>query len=225
MTLRQLASIARNNIVNGLKGVSNEAFSLEQLMSEILLESNTIITREIKAGTLPVANIAQRIDGIELVCDDIAGTCEVDSLVSAPHIQIPKLAQFMDPEEAIQYIGPMDNTKNFKVYVNNDYVYHDQTFTLKDRPYVWIKQSTNTAGFYDVFFFNLGKYNNLKFVSISARFENPYDLLKTPYSDQFITSEFFAPESVQTEALNNIQQRWITYYKQMAIPPLPNIQE
>lgn len=225
MTLRELASAIRNNIVNGLKGTSNEAFSIEQLMKEIILEANTVITLKIAEKVLSIESVAQRIDGIEIECTDISANCAIDSQVNAPHIEIPKLSQFASAEESLLYIGPMDNSKGFKVYTNRDYVFHEHNLATKNRPYVWVNVAVNTNGMYDVFFFNLGKYNNLKYVSVTARFENVYDLLSTSYADQFTASEFYAPALVQNIVMTNITQKWVNYYRQLATPPPINNQE
>jgi hypothetical protein len=50
---------------------------------------------------------------------------------------------------------------------------------------------SNSDGMHD-FFFNMGKYNALQFISMDALFDNPYDLLNTEYYDQFASAEFYA---------------------------------
>jgi len=225
MTLKQIASLIRNNIVNGLKGVNNEQFSVEQLMHEVMLETNSVITRLVKEGVLLPENISQRIDGIELICDDTSTNCTIESQVVVPHIKIPKLSQFANISETLSYVGPMDNSVNFKVYTNTDYVYHKYRLATANRPYVWINTSDDKDGYYDMYFFNLGKYNNLKFVSVAARFENPVKLLDTIYADKFSSSEFYAPDIVLNEVINSITQKWFKYYRELATPARPNTQE
>jgi hypothetical protein len=225
MTLRQIASLIRNNLMNGLKGVANEAFSIEQLMHEIMLETNAIITTRIAEKTLLPSNVSQRIDGIELKCDDTSGNCTIDSQVSAAHVKIPKIAQFLTVEEALLFVGPLDNSTNFKVYSNTDFIYHKHNFVTANRPFVWLSTSSDPDGYYDLYFFNLGKYNNLKYVSVVARFENPVKLLDTIYADNFSSTEFYAPEMVLNEVIQNITNKWFTYYRERATASLPNTQE
>ena len=225
MTLRQIASTIRNHVVDGLKGVTNEAFSLEQLMHEILVRTEGLIAEGVLQKTLIVSNISQRIDGIEIQCADTSSSCTIKSLVSVPKLSIPKLSQAIDVGDAISYVGPMDNSVSFKVYVSTDYRFHQYRQLTGDRPYVWINTSSNTEGVYDMYFFNLGKYNNLKFVSISALFENPYDLLKMPYAEQFSTTEFYAPAIIQNRLIEELTQRYVSYYRQLNTPVQPNTQE
>jgi hypothetical protein len=58
-------------------------------------------------------------------------------------------------------------------------------------PFAWIS-STPDANGVNVFLFNMGKYNAIKFVSIWMPYLIiHYDLL-TPYYDQFAAAEFYA---------------------------------
>jgi len=225
MTLRQIASAIRNHVVDGIKGVTNEAFSTEQLMLEVLIESKTLIAQHIKEGIIDPRSINQRIDGIEINCQDTSGNCEIKSQLSAPHITIPKLLVSISIEDSIEYLGPMDNSKNFKVYTDVDYKYNKYKLTGKKRPYVWVNTSGVKEGMYDVYFFNMGKYSNLKFVSIVALFENPEALYNTEYRDQFTDAEFFAPSLVQKEVIDSITQKYVNYYRQLNRQIEPNTQE
>jgi len=225
MTLRELASAIRNHIVDGLKGVTNEAFSIEQLMQEIVLESETLIIQGITQRTVQLGSISQRIDGIEVVCEDTSGNCAIDSQVVVPHISIPKLSQMLPIYETLSFIGPLDNSTTFKVYNDTDFRFHKYNQATSNRPYVWVNTSGKHPGMYDIYFYNLGKYNNLKYVSVVALFENPASLLKTPYANQFSNSEFYAPSSVQKQIIDSLTQKYVNYYRQLNRPVEPNTQE
>ena len=225
MTLKEIASTIRNHVVDGLKGVTNEVFSVEQLMDEVVLEAGALIIQSVREGTLKIGNISQRIDGIELKCKDISNNCEIDAQVTAPHIQIPKLSQLVEVSEAIVYVGPMDNMTNFKVYSDIDYKYHKYNLVTSKRPYVWLDPSGTGDGNYNLYFFNLGKFDTLKFVSLSAFFENPYDLLSTPFANQFKLSEFYAPLLIQKQIIESMTQKYVNYYRQLNTPAQPNTQE
>jgi len=220
-----MASAIRNHVVDGLKGVSNEAFSIEQLMDEILLEAKTLLAIRIREGVIDPRSINQRIDGIELICKDTSDNCTIDSGIVAPHITIPKLLISIPLEDALEYVGPMDNSKNFKVYTDIDYKYHKYRLTGKSSPYVWINTSGSKEGMYDVYFFNMGKYNNLKFVSVVALFENPESLYHSEYAAQLESSEFFAPDMIQKEVIDSITQKYVNYYRQLNRQIEPNTQE
>jgi hypothetical protein len=127
---------------------------------------------------------------------------------------------------AISYIGPMDNTMNLKVYSGTGYMYHKYRISpAKERPYIWINTSNNADGYYNVYFFNMDMLDGLKFVSIDALFENPYELLSMPYANQFTNNEFFAPAIVQDQIIEMITNRYVTNYRQLHAPPTPNVQE
>jgi len=225
MQLKQIASVIRNHIVDGLKGVTNEAFSIEQLMQEVVLHTNTIIAQQIKQGLLDPSRVSQRIDGIQIECNDISGNCNIDSLTSAPHFKIPSLAQLVNTDKAISYLGPMDNSLNFRIYYDTDYIYNQYKQVTSKVPYAWVNMAGNGDGTYDVYLFNMGNYNNLKFVSLSAVFENPYDLMNMPYAEQFYTSEFYAPNIVVDQVITDISNKYIQYYRQLNTPVQPNTQE
>ena len=225
MTLKQMASAIRNHVVDGVKGAHNEAFSTEQLMHEIILQAETLIIQSIKQGILKRNGLTQRLDGVEIHCADMSGNCEIDSQMSAPHITVPKLSQLFDISESIEYLGPMDNTYNIQVYSNSDYRYHKYNQVTGNKPYAWVNTTSIVPGMYEIYFFNLGKYNNLKFVSISALFENPYEILNTPYADQFSTAEFYAPIMIQSQVIDILTQKYINYYRQLNTPVQPNTQE
>jgi len=225
MTLKQIASAIRNHVVDGLKGVNAESFSTEQLMHEIVMLSESLIAESIKQGIFSLGSLSQRIDGIEIQCDDISNNCNIDAQVSAGRITVPKLSQVVGVTGAISYIGPMDNSVNFKVYTDTDYRYHRYRQVTSKRPFVWVNTSSNSPGMYDIFFFNMGKYNNLKYISIVALYENPYTLLNTEYASQFENSEFYAPAVIQSKIIDVMTQKYVNYYRQLNTPNEPNTQE
>lgn len=225
MTLKQMAAAIRNHIVDGLKGVTNEAFSVEQLTHEILLETNLLIQQGVLQGTLDPTTLHQRVDGIETECKDISANCSIPALKEYPRILIPKLYMLRDVENSVSFLGSMDNSLQIKLYFDADYRYHEYNITTKDRPYAYINVAATKEGMSEVFFFNLGPYENLKFVSITALFEDPYKWLDTVYADQFIESEFYAPKALQSQVIMQLTQKYVNYYKQMNVPMQPNTQE
>lgn len=219
MTALEIVSTIRNHVVDGLKGVNMEAFSKEQLLHEVMIAASSLIEQAIQQGTLKRENVSQRIDGLELICKDISNSCEVSSHVTAKHIEIPKLLQTMSSSEAIIYLGPMDNSFSIKVYDDMNYRYNKYSFTNNSKPYAWVsKASSAVDGHYDVYIFNLGDYGGLKFVSIEAVFENPYDLLNTEYSNQFVSQEFYAPTMIQQQIIDTLTQKYVSYYRQLNMP-------
>jgi len=222
MQLNQMASAIRNHVVDGLNGISNASFSLEQIEDEIISTTSTLLVTYIKQGVIDAERLGQRIDGIRVECQDISSNCSVASYVNAPHFIIPDINRAMaDP---IVYLGTMDNNLSIKVYYDRDFRYHKYRLATSKRPFAWVSSTPNKEGLYDVYLFNLGKYNNLQFISIDAIFDNPYDIYKTDYFDQFTQSEFYAPLFIQKEVITQLSNEYVNYYRKLHMAKLPNTQ-
>lgn len=223
MTLKQIATSVRNNVVDGLKGVDVTSFSIEQLEDEILLATPALLVQFASNGLINMAAINQRIDGVEIECKDLSSNCAVDSETCAPHFEIPTLN--LSAATPITYLGTMDGAFTFKVYTDRDYRFHKYRLATAKSPYAWVSTTSNADGFFDVYLFNMGKYENLKFISITALFDNPYDLLSTDYYAQFSSSEYYAPYIIQSALIDSMTQKYIKYYRQLQQAPRPNTQE
>ena len=223
MTLSQMASAINNHIRDGLNGISSANTSDDQLKDEILLTTSALIVKLSTQGLLDINKLTQRIDGIRVECRDLSANCDVEAAVSAPHFVIPNVNRVI--QEPISFLGTIDGGLSIKVYYDRDYRYHKYRLATAKRPFAWISTTQNADGFHDVFLFNLGKYNGLQFVSIDAIFDNPYDLLNTPYYEQFSSAEFYAPSYVQQEVIDTITQKYVNYHRQLHLNPSPNTQQ
>jgi len=223
LTLEQIASTIRNHVVDGLDGVSETSFSIEQLKDEIMISASASVARLTVQGLLKVSNLTQRIDGVPIKIRDLSTNCLVESEICAPHFQIPNVNRAVD--EPIVFLGSADTKLQFKIYYDRDYQYHRYRLATARKPFAWVSTSKNTSGFYDVFLFNMGKYNAIKFISMDVLLDNPYDLLGTEYAAQFSSSEFFAPLFVQEEIIDKLTQKYVNYYRQLHMQPKPNIQQ
>ena len=223
MTLRQLATAVRNNVVDGLKGVESTAFSTEQLEDEILLATPAVILEFATKGILNIDRITQRMDGIKLACEDLSANCAVSAHECAPHFEIPSLN--LSALNPMPFLGTMDGKFTFKVYLDREYRFHKYRLSTGNRPFAWVSTTSNQNGLFDVYLFNLGKYENLKFISLEALFDNPYDLLNTPYYSQFSNAEYYAPAIIQSALIDQLTKKYVQYYRQLAQPLKPNTQE
>jgi hypothetical protein len=223
MTLKQLATAVRNHVVDGLKGVSYTAFSIEQLEEEILLLAQTVMMEFSAKGIIDITKYAQRIDGIKLSCDSLSNNCNVESEACAPHFEIPSVNLAIPVP--IPYMGTDDTHMTFKVYFDRDYRFHKYRLATGNEPFAWVSTTENSNGLFDVYLFNMNKYSNLKFIGIEAVFDNPYKLLNTAYFAQFSDSDFYAPAVVQDEILNRMTKKYIQYYRQFEKILKPNTQE
>jgi len=223
MTLAQMASAIRNHVVDGLDGVGSTSFSMDQLKDEILLTSSTIIAKLSLQGLIEPGSLSQRIDGIRIECADISSNCEVETDIKVPHFTIPNLNRAV--KNPISFLGSMESSLTFKVYFDRDYRYHKYRLATSKKPFAWVSTTAAGNGLFDVYLFNTGKYNNMNFISIDANFDNPYDLLKTNYYEQFASAEFYAPFYIQSEVIDTLTQKYVNYYRQLHMTPKPNTQQ
>jgi hypothetical protein len=223
MTLSQMASAIRNHVVDGLNGIAVTSFSTDQLRDEILQTTSFVLVEFAAQGLVDVSKLTQQIDGIRVECKDLSSNCNVSSEVEAPHFTLPNLNRMIS--DPIAYIGASDGTISFKVYFDRDYRFHKYRLATSRKPFAWVSSTPNTYGLYDVFLFNLGKYNGIQFISIDALFDNPYDILKTEYYAQFSAAEFYAPQAVQAKVIDVLTQKYVNYYRQLNTPMKPNTQQ
>jgi hypothetical protein len=223
MTLSQMASAIRNHVVDGLDGISSASFSTEQLKDEILLTASSSLVTLTAQGLIDISKFTQRIDGIKIECKDISSNCDVESDIEVPHFTIPDVNRVANTP--ITYLGTMDGKLSFKVYFDREYRFHKYRLASSRFPFAWVSSTANADGMHDVFLFNVPKYNNLQFISIDAVFDNPYEIQKTPYYEQFSQAEFYAPLYVQKEIIDKLSQQYINYYRQLHMNPKPNTQQ
>lgn len=222
MTLSEMASTIRNHVLDGLNGVDTLPFSIEQLQKEILIAVPGILLELSAKGIVDLLRLTQRIDGIRLSDDDLSTNCHVEMGSCAPHFELPNVNRFV--AEPIVFIGSMDSKISFKVYYDRDWRFHKYRLATAKVPFAWVSTRANSNGLYDVFLFNLGKYNGLRYISIDVLLDNPYDLYNTPYFEQFSSSEFYAPKIIQEAVIDKLSQKYINYYRQLHMNPKSNTQ-
>lgn len=218
-----MATTVRNHVVDGLKGISNLSFSIEQIEDEILLTTQTVMLEYSAKGLIKPEKFSQRIDGVRIDCEDISNNCEVITGSCAPHFEIP--AVNLVYENPIPYIGTINGELTFKVYMDKDYRYHKYRLSTAKMPFAWVSTTPNEAGLFDVFLFNLGKYSELRFVTVEALFDDPTSLVNTDYYQQFTDSSFFAPFTVQEAVITKLTEKYIKYYRQFERNLKTNVQE
>lgn len=223
MTLRQMANTVRNHVVDGLNGQGSISFSIEQLQDEIITTTSKLIMQYTAQGIITAEQLSQRIDGIRVECKDISATCAVASYVNAPHFTVPDINRgIINP---VTFLGTMDSKMVFKVYYDRDFRFHEYRLATAHLPFAWISSSPNIEGLYDVYLFNLGKYNNLQYISIDAVFDNPYDILNTEFHEQFSVSEFYAPLILQKEVVDTLTREYVEYYRKLHMQKPANTQQ
>jgi len=210
MNVNELASAIRNNISNGLKGVTNISYSLEQIVDEIYLERNSLIKEYMIKGLLPLEELAHAIDCIQLDKANLF-KCKVEC-ATLQHFEIPKFSNTVT--NPIIYIGTTDRMQPFKVYTDYSYLYHKHSRGIANKPYVWVDTALNSNGKYDGYVYNLPL---VKCISVVAIWEDLREI-----AEYDCVGEVNMPDFVKKEILTRISERYIRYYRQLNQPIIQN---
>ncbi len=219
MTLEQLTASIYNNVLSGLPGVTiNTRFTLEQIEDSIISERQAIIKEYSLKNLIPKKDLLLSINCIEADCQDIDRCCTKDGdEETTKHIEIPQVVNDFGGD-AIDYIGSVDRTVQFKVYTDQAWRNHQFKRRGAERPYVWIDTAPNKNNMYDAFIFNAPFVQK---VTISAIFKDPRQLA------QYIccsSEEINNINYIDTEIEKRVTEKYIRYYRQMAQSVVPNTQ-
>ena len=134
------------------------------------------------------------------------------------HFEIPQILNDYG-NLSIDYIGSTDRRLPFVFYTSaTAFRYHKYRKRGKNKPYVWIDTTPNENGMYDCFVFNAPLLDR---VSISAIFKDLRQLDKfeccTDLQDDNMTF-------INNEIKKRLTEKKIRYYRQLAVPNLPNDQ-
>jgi hypothetical protein len=226
MTSLELASSIRNRVADGLSGnISDQSFSIEQLYDEIDLARADFVNKYSTTFKLNSKYLIQTLDNIILEQKDLASTIcsfipNCDSQV--PAIEVPTLLATPD-DSAIEFLGLANKQEEFAVYYNTDDIQnHRVRIRTAHKPFAWVDTSMNHNGKNTIYFFNLGKYNPLKYVSLRAMFNHPMDILAL--DPDALDKEYPAPLHMQMAIIDTLTEKYIRYFRQLNVQPLPNQQ-
>lgn len=220
--IEKLASAIRNDVVGGLRGYhTNLSMSLEQLMDEIVDERLQILKEYSLKGVLPVKDLYLSINCVPVDCKDLercrcAG--QDDCLTPTAHFEIPQIVNDYG-SLSIDYIGSTDRQNPFIYYTSSTaYRYHKYRKRGKNRPYVWIDTTPNENGMYDCFVFNAPLLGQ---VSITAIFKDLRQLERYACCVELRDDNM---TFINNEIKKRLTEKKIRYYKQLALPNMPNDQ-
>jgi len=223
MTQQEIASSVKNKVADGLSGnITDQAFSLEQLYDEIDLARADFINKYAPTSKLNPKYLLQTIDDLELVCTSLTHTdCCVDSGISSgdevPAVEIPPVMATFD-DSAIEYVGLNNKQEKFSVYFStSDIALHRVRVRTAHRPFVWVDTTLNCNNNFTLYFFNMGKYNPLKFVSIRAVFNHPGRV--GDLDPDFLEKEYPAPLHMQNAIIDTLTEKYVRYFRQLNVDP------
>lgn len=220
--IEKLASAIRNDVVGGLRGYhTNMSMSLEQLMDEIIDERLQILKEYSLKGVLPTKDLYLSINCIPVDCKDLERcrcSGQDDCLTPTAHFEIPQIVNDYG-SLSIDYIGSSDRQNPFIYYTSSTaYRYHKYRKRGKNRPYVWIDTTPNENGMYDCFVFNAPLLGQ---VSITAIFKDLRQLERYSCCSELQDDNM---TFINNEIKKRLTEKKIRYYKQLALPNMPNDQ-
>lgn len=220
--IEKLASAIRNDVVAGLRGFhTNLSMSMELLEQDIVDERLQILKEYSLKGILPTKDLYLSINCIPVDCKSIDKCmCNQNELSEPPmaHFEIPQVLNDYG-DLSIDYIGSTDRQLPFIYYTSSiAFRYHKYRKRGKNKPYIWIDTTPNENGMYDCFIFNAPL---LKQVSITAIFKDPRQLENYSCCVDMQDENF---TFIDNEIKRRLTEKKIRYYKNLALPNLPNDQ-
>ena len=207
MSLNQITSAIMNNIVQGLKGVTNISIPQGQVEHEVILAVNSYIK---EVSPFELQHYYQKIKCLKLECKDISDCCDIKSGQTVLWTEIPKLT-ILNNGKPIRFAGSIDYKRPFHVYYDiQDANKHKYNLVTKTEPYIWVDLSLNSNGRHSVWLFNV---KLIKHITLEAIVANPLDI--SEYSCCVLNEEtpFPAPEAVIDAIIKKISIDYINYYK------------
>lgn len=218
MNLEALTSAIYNNVVGGLKGTnSNFPFSLQQIEDEIIEERLGLIKEYSLKNLLPKKDLTLAIRCISLDCKDLdrccASTAEEEKV---KHFEVPQLITDFGVE-AIEYVGPTDGSRNYRVYMDNGWQHHSKRTRGANKPYIWIDAIPNENNKFDAFLFNQPFL--METITIIAIFKDPRQLedYNCCQPQEYMNMTFLAKD-----IKNRLTERYFRYFRQAQPPVTPN---
>jgi len=227
MTANELTSAIKNRIYDGLSGnISNQSISNDQLFDEIDLVRADFVNKYSMTAKLNTKYLLQSLENLELKCTSLAYSSKCDAFRHSndevPALEVPVLLATPD-DSAIEFLGLTNKQEKFPVYYDtSDILNHRVRIRTANKPFVWVDTTINANGMNTLYFFNLGKFNPLKFVSLRAMFSHPSSVI--PFDPEYIDREYAAPAHMQMAILDAVTEKYIRYYRQMNAELQPNIQ-
>lgn len=220
MTLDEMKSAIRNHVHDGLMGqVPDISYSVEQLEEEIMNMRAKLLNGYSAAGKkLNLNYFIQTIDTIPIESIDLAEASVFNTGFNKLGIKVPKIAATIG-DIAIEYLGPVDKSKKFKIYFDTDFNDHEYRPRTNRTPYAWLDTSVKASGNI-IYLFNMGRYPKMRYMSIRAVLNDPRDV---PGGLGEYT-EFPCPGWMQDEIISNLTERYVRYYRQLNIPPFASSQ-
>lgn len=218
MLIKKLADAIYNDVVSGLQGYHhNPSISMEQLEDDVVDERLQILNEHFLKGNLPIKDLVTAINCIPIDCKDLERCRCRESIGTTPtaHFEMPQVFN-----NKIEYVGSIDRQLPFLFYTSSYQwnFYHKFRKRGKNKPFVYIDNSPNENGMYDAYIFNAPM---IKQISVVAIFKDPRQLENYACCSDLDDDNF---SFLNNEIKRRLTEKKLRYYRQLAMPPLPNDQ-
>lgn len=218
MLIKKLADAIYNDVVSGLQGYHhNPSISMEQLEDDVVDERLQILNEHFLKGNLPIKDLVTAINCIPVDCKDLERCRCRESIGTTPtaHFEMPQVFN-----NNIEYIGSIDRQLPFLFYTSAYQwnFYHKFRKRGKNKPFVYVDTSPNENGMYDAYIFNAPM---IKQISVVAIFKDPRQLENYACCSDLDDDNF---SFLNNEIKRRLTEKKLRYYRQLAMPPLPNDQ-
>ena len=220
MELSKIASAVYNDLESGLSGFNaNPNISLEQLEDECIETRLAVIKEWYLKNLIKPHDLMFALNCVDVDCEDPTKCCE-DSGKRSMHFEIPQLMTDLG-EDAIEYIGAADRSQQYNVYFSPIAIkMHQFKRRRSDEPFVYIEKTPNKNDMFDGWIYNAPF---VKRIAVIAIFKDPRQLEQFDCCNQFDKSYLdFGP--ISNEVKNRLTKTKFYYYRQAAVPPIPNTQ-
>ena len=155
MTLEQLKSAIYNDVMAGLRGLTNiPSMSLEQLEDDIIDERLIILKEYGMKNMLPKKDLLMSINCIDVDCKSMDKCpCGPDITKPLQHFEIPQILNDFG-DESIEFVGSIDKVVQFKVYTSMASQLHKFHSRGAHTPYVYIETTPTEHTMYDAWIFH-----------------------------------------------------------------------
>jgi len=149
--LEKLVWAIYNDVVGGLVGItSTPTISIDQLIEDVIDERLQIIKEYSLKNLVPRNDLLMSINCVDVDCKSLDKCpCSAAGYTKPElHFEIPQLVNDF-AEEAVEFIGSVDRSVQFKVYTSTAFQFHKYLRRGSEKPFVYIEPTPNENNLYD----------------------------------------------------------------------------
>lgn len=219
MTTNELVDSIRNSVTSGLQGVGNHNLSSKLVLKDAIALRNELIKKKELNGILNVDSFVQTIDAILLDNKPMSNHQTIHSIKTYKHCEIPRLV-LGQISDNIVHIGDIDKSDSIPFQLGKNYKSFKYRPVSGSSPFIWISTSPNENDNFDCWFISSEYFRPLKYLSITAIFEDPIavDEIKKLGAkigvgpNQKDSREFPAPEECQSQIIKELTSRYVQLF-------------